>query len=106
MASFYRASVEEFLAQDEEQVLARLGIAYASRGYTSQNSDQTLSWERDIRLPRRALEQCVVRSHSVKSSALLMEFSIPRKEMRIDVIFLIRDVIVVLEAKTGQAALQ
>jgi hypothetical protein len=106
MASFYRASVEEFLAQDAEQVLARLGIAYASRGYTSQYSDQTLTWERDIRLLRRSLEQCVARSDSAKSWALLMEFSIPRKELRIDVVLLIRDVIVVLEAKTGQAALQ
>ncbi len=106
MPSFYRASVQEFLAQDEEQVLARLGIAYANRGYTSQYSDQTLTWERDIRLLRRSLEECVARSNSAKSWALLMEFSIPRKEMRIDVVLLIRDVIVVLEAKTGQAALQ
>ena len=40
MASFYRASVEEFLAQTLEHVLATLGIAYANRGYTSQYSDQ------------------------------------------------------------------
>ena len=106
MASFYRARVEEFLEQNEEQILARLGIAYAARGYTSQYSDQTLTWQRDIRLLRRSLEQCVTRSDSAKSWGLLLEFSIPRKEMRIDAVLLIRDVIVVLEAKTGQAALQ
>ena len=106
MASFYRASVGEFLAQNEEQILARLGIAYANRGYTSQYSDQTLSWERDIRSLRRGLEQCVIRSDSAKSWGLLLEFSIPRKEMRIDVVLLIRDAIVVLETKTGHAASQ
>jgi hypothetical protein len=106
MASFYRASVEEFLAQNEEQVLARLGIAYANRGYTSQYSDQTLTWERDLRSLRSSLEQCVMKSDSARSWGLLLEFSIPRKEMRIDVVLLIRDVIVVLEAKTGNAALQ
>ena len=106
MACFYRASVEEFLEQNEEQVLARLGVAYASRGYTSQYSDQTLTWERDIRSLRCSLEQCVSRSGSARSWGLLLEFSIPRKEMRIDVILLIGDVIVVLEAKTGDAALQ
>ncbi len=37
---------------------------------------------------------------------MLLEFSIPRKELRIDVVLLVRDVIVVLEAKTGHAALQ
>jgi Uncharacterized conserved protein (DUF2075) len=106
MSSFYRASVEEFLAQNEEQVLARLGIAYANRGYTSQYTDQTLTWERDISLLRRSLEQCVIRSDSAGSWGLLLEFSIPRKEMRIDIVLLIRDVVVVLEAKTGDAASQ
>jgi DNA-binding response OmpR family regulator len=86
MASFYRANVEEFLAQNEQQVLARLEIAYATRGYTSQYSDQTLTWERDIRSLRRSLEQCVRRSNFANSWGLLLEFSIPRKEMRIDII--------------------
>jgi hypothetical protein len=106
MSSFYRASVEEFLAQNEEQVLARLGIAYANRGYTSQYTDQTLTWEQDISLLRRALEQCVIRSDSARWWGLLLEFSIPRKELRIDIVLLIRDVVVVLEAKTGDAASQ
>jgi Uncharacterized conserved protein (DUF2075) len=52
------------------------------------------------------LEQCVFRSDSAKSWGLLLEFSIPRKELRIDVVLLIRDVIVVLEAKTSQTASQ
>ncbi len=37
---------------------------------------------------------------------MVLEFAIPRKELRIDAILLIRDVIVVLEAKTGRVALQ
>jgi hypothetical protein len=104
MASFYRATVAEFLSQNEEQVLARVGVAYANRGYTSQYSDQTLTWERDIRALRSSLEQCLIGSDSAKSWGLLLEFSIPRKELRIDIVLLIRDVIVVLEAKTGHAA--
>jgi len=104
MASFYRATVEEFLSQNEEQVLARLGVAYANRGYISQYSDQTLTWERDLRALRRSLEQCLVNSPFPRSWGLLLEFSIPRKEVRIDIVLLIRDAIVVLEAKTGHAA--
>ena len=106
MASFYRSTVEEFLAQNEDQVLARLGVAYANRGYTSQYTDQTLTWKRDLGSLRRSLEECVIGSGFAASWAMLLEFSIPRKEMRIDVVILIRDVIVVLEAKTGHAALQ
>ena len=106
MASFYRASVEEFLAQTEEYVLARLATVYATRGYTSQYSDQTLTWERDIRSLRESLKKCVLTSDSAKTWQILLEFAIPRKELRIDAVLLIRDVIVVLEAKTGRVVLQ
>lgn len=106
MASFYRASVEEFLAQNDDYVIARLGIAYANRGYTSQYSDQTLTWERDIRALRRSLEHCVLKSESARLWGLLLEFSIPRKEMRIDAVLLIQDVIVILEAKSREIASQ
>ena len=104
MSCFYRASVGEFLAQNDEYVLARLSVAYANRGYTSQYSDQTLTWESDIRSFRGTLEQCVVTLDSARSWELLLEFSIPRKEMRIDIVLLVRDVIVVLEAKTMHVA--
>jgi Schlafen group 3, DNA/RNA helicase domain len=106
MASFYRASVQDFLAQSEDHVLARMGIAYANRGYTSQYSDQTLTWERDIRSLREALAQCVAHSITANSWGLLLEFLIPRKELRIDAVLLIRNTIVVVEAKTGDAASQ
>lgn len=101
MSSFYKSSVEEFLAQPDEYLLARLGTAYAGYGYTRLYSDQTLTWERDIGLLRTALERSIARSESARSWGLLLEFSIPRKELRIDIVLLIREVVVVLEAKTA-----
>ena len=106
MSSFHKSSVGAFLAQSDEQVLARLETAYARQGYTSLYSDQTLTWERDIGLLRESLVQCTAESESAKSWGLLLEFSIPRKELRIDIVLLIREVIVVLEAKTTLAASQ
>src|SRR5579863_8247294 len=106
MTSFYKSSVAEFLAQPDEHLLACLGTAYARQGYTSLFSDQTLTWERDVSLLRRSLERCVAESGSAKSWGLLLEFSIPRKELRIDIVLLIREVVVVLEAKTGLVASQ
>ncbi|MGB6305489.1 MAG: DNA/RNA helicase domain-containing protein [Acidobacteriaceae bacterium] len=106
MACFYRTTVEDFLAQSEEHVLARMGIAYANRGYTSQYSDQTLTWERDIRSLRKSLTQCVAHSITANLWGILLEFSIPRKELRIDAVVLIRNTIVILEAKTGDTASQ
>lgn len=106
MASFYRATVAEFLTQTNEHVLARLSVAYANRGFTSQYSDQTLTWERDISSLRQSLQKCVDELASAGSWGLLLEFSIPRKELRIDAVLLVGDVIVVLEAKTGEAVSQ
>ncbi len=96
--------MNEFLSQPNAEVLARLSVAYANRGYTSQYSDQTLTWERDLAFLRRALSQCCSHSSGAGSWALLLEFSIPRKELRIDAVLLIGDVIALLEAKTGETA--
>jgi hypothetical protein len=106
MTCFYRSSVDEFLAQTDEYVIAHLGIAYANRGFTSQYSDQTLTWERDLKSLRTCLKRCVDKSDSARLWGLLLEFSIPRKEMRIDTALLVRDSIVLIEAKTGTAASQ
>jgi hypothetical protein len=105
MASFYRSTVGDFLCLTDEQVLARLSVAYANRGFTRQYADQTLTWERDLRSLRDSLEQCVEQSSSAQNWGILLEFSIPRKEMRIDVVLLTGDVIIILEAKSGSAFL-
>lgn len=102
MASFYASTVEQLLSQSPEAVLAQLSTAYAHRGYTSQYSDQTLTWQRDLQSLRRVLLDCTERSQSAKTWGVILEFSIPRKEKRIDVVLLVRDAIVILEAKSGE----
>lgn len=106
MASFYQGSVQQFLAHTDDHVLSHLATAYANRGYTSQYSDQTLTWERDLRALRTVLEHCVAAAITACDWGLLLEFSIPRKELRIDAVILISESIVLLEAKTGSAAAQ
>lgn len=106
MASFFQGNVQEFLADSDDQLLARMSIAYANRGYTSQYSDQTLTWERDLHLLRQALQDCTEKSASALSWGILLEFSIPRKELRIDVVLLVGSDVVILEAKSGHVELQ
>lgn len=101
MACFYKATVEKFLAESDDVVLASLELGYAHRGYTSQYTDQTLAWQRDLRSIRETLERCAGTSASAMSWCVLLEFSIPRKEMRIDLVLLVKDTVVVLEAKSG-----
>jgi Uncharacterized conserved protein (DUF2075) len=104
MASFYCGTVQEFLSEKVEHILARLAVGYANRGYTTQYSDQTLTWQRDLLHLRKSLEECVTKSDSARLWGLLLEFSIPRKELRIDIVLLIRRAVVVIEAKAGIAA--
>ena len=103
MACFYRSTASDFLALSEGELLARLSLEYAKRGYTSQYSDQTLTWERDLRSLRIALEDCVKADPEASNWGVLLEFSIPRKELRIDAVLLINREVVLLEAKTGAA---
>ena len=101
MASFYRSSVTEFLAATDGEILARLSTEYAKRGFTSQYTDQTLTWERDVLSLRKALAHCVQTDDRAANWGILLEFSIPRKEARIDAVLLIGGRVVILEAKTG-----
>ena len=55
---------------------------------------------------RLSLQECAKAIPAATSWGLLLEFSIPRKEMRIDCVLLINGEIVILEAKTGSAFLQ
>jgi hypothetical protein len=105
MPSFYRSNVGDFVRLPVEQVLARLSIGYANRGYTSQYSDQTLVWERDIRSLRNALDRCLTDLPSAEDWGLLLEFSIPRKELRVDAVLLVANEIVLIEAKSGDVLL-
>lgn len=85
-------------------LLANLSTAYAQRGYTSQYADQTLTWLNDLESLQRTLLRCKKQSQNVSSWGLILEFSIPRKERRIDVVLLVRDTIVVVEAKTADVS--
>jgi Uncharacterized conserved protein (DUF2075) len=101
MASFYISTIEQFVSQSPEILLARLSTAYAQRGFTSQYANQTLTWQQDIQSLQHSLSECIERSQSAGRWGVILEFSIPRKEKRIDVVLLVRDTIVIVEAKSG-----
>lgn len=59
MASFYLSNVERFLHQSSEILLAKLATSYAGGGYTSQYTEQTLTWQRDLEHLQELLKRCV-----------------------------------------------
>ena len=103
MTSFYRSTIAEFLSQPAEHILAGLAFAYAQRGFTRQFSDQTIAWEHDLRHLGETLKVCVQRTRSACNWGILLEFSIPRKEFRSDIVLLIGEKVVIIEAKSGNS---
>lgn len=69
MASFFHATVAEFLAQTNEHVFAQLTLGYANRGFTTQFTDQTLTWGRDVHSLRATLERCTAASAASYASS-------------------------------------
>ena len=101
MSCFYRATLEAFLRASDSEIMSALTLAYANAGFTRQFVDQTLTWQRDVAALKSALADCASSSAEARAWGMLLEFSIPRKEGRIDAVILAGDKIVVLEAKTS-----
>ena len=101
MPAFYRASVLKFLNDSDSEITGRLSSAYARSGFASQRTSQTRAWEADLIHLRTALDRVVRANETAAAWTILLEFPIPRKEKRIDVVLLADETIVVLELKTG-----
>ena len=74
---------------------------YATEGFHSLISDQTLTWTRDLPELRRALQYASEQDSSIAEWELLLEFTIPRKEKRIDVVLLAGNTVVLFECKSA-----
>jgi hypothetical protein len=100
MPAFYLASVTEFLSTSESELTGRLSTAYAQSGFSEQKTSQTRAWISDILKLQQTLQAAAVARSASLLWSILLEFPIPRKGTRIDVILLAGDTIVLLELKT------
>jgi hypothetical protein len=103
MASYFRATLRDFLDTSDTEVLARLTLAYANSGFSRMHTDQPLTWWDDLVELRQALHTLTTANPSSKDWQILLEFSIPRKERRLDVVLLTGAEIILLECKRGPA---
>ncbi len=101
MPAFYRASLLEFLSTSESELTGKLSAEYAKFGFSSQRTSQTLAWLADILELQRQLGELASQSPAAASWTVLLEYPIPRKEKRIDVVILTQSTIVILELKSS-----
>jgi len=103
MASYFRTSLDTFLDTSDTEVLARLTLAYANAGFSQMHTDLPLTWWDDLTSFRHALNTLRSAKPSSRGWQILLEFSVPRKERRLDIVLLTGTEIVLLECKRGPA---
>ena len=101
MPAFYRATIGEFICKSESELIGLLSSAYAHSGFEKQRASQTLAWANDIVRLQGALGGIVRSAGGINQWSILLEFPIPRKEKRIDVVILAGDTILILELKSS-----
>jgi hypothetical protein len=104
MASYFRSTLQEFLISPPSEMLARLTLGYAADGFAEMRTELPLTWWDDLDSLRQALADLVKLRPTAKQWGLLLEFTIPRKEKRLDVVLLADTGVIVLECKTGKAS--
>lgn len=101
MPAYFRCSITEFLAASDDTVIAKLQTAYASDGYRSQYTTQTIAWATTLPALRREFSDLLRMFPSADTWHLLLEYPLYRLRRRIDAVVLTPDAVVVLELKTG-----
>jgi hypothetical protein len=104
MPALFQSTVRDFIDRPISEVVGTLSLHYAGQGFTDQKTDQTESWATDAARLQAALRQAVATSPHILNWLVLLEFTIPRKGKRIDVVLLTPRSITLLELKTGAYA--
>ncbi len=103
MPAFYRSSVEVFLSTTDTSLTGALSLAYAADGFEHQRTSQTLAWAQDLARLRVAMQELIAHKPQCACWEILLEFNIPRKMKRLDVVLLASSAIIVLEQKSHPA---
>jgi len=89
--AYYSAPITKFLKQNTKEIL---GIIHANNSSTETLIQQNNSWEEEIAILKDQFS-------SFQEGYLLFEYTIPRMGKRVDVVFLHKNIVFLLEFKCG-----
>jgi hypothetical protein len=98
--AYYRSSVAELIDDDLERIIGVLAAASAKAGFVDHKNRQTTAWQNQIDILKAGCKALVDENDEFGGWGLLLEYPIPRRQKRIDVVMLARDVIFCIEFKT------
>lgn len=103
MPAYYARTVDQFLADSPTSILGALTEANSQAKFLQLESAAVEAWRQEFEILREEFSKLI---HSLPASSrwgLLLEFPIPRRQRRIDLALLARDIIFVIEFKAGRA---
>lgn len=95
MPAYYANTVSGFLHDSSNGILGQLASGYSNSGYSDLDSGQIQAWEGELAILKRAA------AGFESTWGVLLEFPIPRRQRRIDAVLIARDIVLVLEFKSG-----
>ena len=102
MSAFFSSTVQKFLATDSSQILGELNL-HARNSVSTLRVSTVISWERTISTLKTILAQLAAEFTGAGDWGLLLEYEIPRRDRRVDVVLLAGSLVLVLEFKTGDS---
>lgn len=100
MPAYYRSTVANFIQDNLDRIVGVLATASATSGFVDHKNRQTMAWQKQLDVLKMGCKTLVDESSEFGSWGLLLEYPIPRRQKRIDVVVLARDVIFCIEFKT------
>ncbi|MBI1325618.1 DUF2075 domain-containing protein [bacterium] len=97
----FDSTVAEFLNTNVDQIIGILVQSIEKSGIDTQLSIQFSVWNRQIEILKNALRELTLRNPDAKTYHIILEYRIPRRQKRPDVIILANDRIIVIEFKIG-----
>lgn len=103
MRSYFRSSIEGYLALSDESVLNALEDGLAADGF-NRAPDQRFAWREQVAILRTAFERCIKLEPKACAWGVMLEYAIPGRHKRLDAVVLTNRGITVIEFKAGKDA--
>lgn len=102
MPAYYRASFQDFAHTQQSEIEAALAEQNAKAAFPLQ-PEALFAWKAQLPELQNGTHRLLQEVPESRSWTILLEYPIPRVGKRIDAVILARDVIIVIETKTGAA---
>jgi hypothetical protein len=101
LPAYYCKTVREFINASTTEIVGELTLGHAAFGFPQVEREQVQAWEDEIACLKSQLVIVCLAHVGASDWGILLEYPIPRRQQRIDVVLLAASVIFVLEFKSS-----